>query len=43
MMRATSPSVDGNKDLDKFNSEYKNNIPNAETSDVKKFVIRIIL
>ena len=37
MMRATSPSVDGNKDLDKFNSEYKNNIPNAETSDVKKF------
>jgi hypothetical protein len=36
MMRATCPSIDGNKDADKFNSEYKNNIGNAEMSDVKK-------
>ena len=26
MKRATCPSIDGNKDADKFNSEYKNNI-----------------
>jgi hypothetical protein len=25
--QATCPSFDGNKDADKFNSEYKNNIP----------------
>jgi hypothetical protein len=36
MMRATCPSIDGNKDAGKFNSEYKNNIPNVEMSDVKK-------
>ena len=36
MMRATFCSTDGNKDADKFNSEYKNSIPNAETSDMKK-------
>ena len=35
-MRATCRSIDGNKDADKFNSEYKNNIPNAETSGTKK-------
>jgi hypothetical protein len=35
-MRAICRSIDGNKDSDKFNSEYKNNIPNAETSDMKK-------
>jgi hypothetical protein len=27
MKRATCRSIDGNKDADKFNSEYKNNIP----------------
>ena len=36
MKRATCRSIDGNKDVDKFNSEYNNNIPNAETSDMKK-------
>ena len=36
MKRATCPSIDGNKDVEKFNSEYKNNIPKAETSDMKK-------
>ena len=27
MKRPTCRSIDGNKDADKFNSEYKNNIP----------------
>ena len=27
MRRATCPSIDGTKYADKFNSEYKNNIP----------------
>ena len=27
MKRATCPSIYSNKDADKFNSEYKNNIP----------------
>ena len=36
MRRATCRSIDGNKDADKFNSEYKYSIPNAETSDMKK-------
>ena len=36
MMRATCRSIDGHKDADKINSEYKYSIPNAETSDTKK-------
>ena len=36
MMRATCRPIDGNKDADKFNSEYKNSILNAEMSDMKK-------
>ena len=27
MKRSTFPSIDGNNDADKFNCEYKNNIP----------------
>ena len=38
MMRVACRSIDGNKDADKFNTSeyYKNSIPNAETSDMKK-------
>ena len=34
MKRPTCHSIDGNKDADKFNSEYKNNIPMKTKSTV---------
>ena len=37
-MSGTFSTFDGKNDTDKFNSEYKNSIPNAETSDMKKKV-----
>ena len=36
MKRATCRSIDSNKDVDKFNSKYKDSMPNAETSDDMK-------
>ena len=33
MKKCTCCSIDGNKDAEKFNSEYKESMPNAETSE----------